>query len=99
MAEDGLEAVLGVSKRLGLFGAQQSGWPCSSVTWLGGQLDTVLCLAHRPAASSSVAGEAAADVIATGAEEGLAVPLAQLSALEQLDRLGGQVEEADQVGD
>ena len=45
------------------------------------------------------AAQAPPDIVAAGGEEGLAVALAELARLEQLEQLVGQVEEADQVGD
>ena len=67
--------------------------------WLASQPNPVLGFADRPSRSHRVAGEAAADVVAAGAEQGAAVTLAELSGLEQLQRLVGQLEQADQVGD
>ena len=67
--------------------------------WLASQPNPLLGLADRPAAAGGVAGEAAADVVAGGAEEGLAVALAEVAGLEQLQRLVGELEQADQVGD
>ena len=67
------------------------GWPASRTLFSVSRTD------HPPA--HGVAGEAAADVVAAGPEQGLAVALAELAGLEQLQRLVGQLEQADQVGD
>src|SRR6185295_10211996 len=67
--------------------------------WLASQLNPVLGLANRPTAAGGVAGEAAADVVAVSAEQGLAMALAELAGLQQLERLVGKVEQADQIGD
>ena len=67
--------------------------------WLAGQPNPLLGFADRPAAAGCIAGEAAADVVARNSEERLAVALAEVAGLEQLQRLVGQLEQADQVGD
>ena len=67
--------------------------------WLAGQLSPVLGLADRPAAPRRVAGEAAADVVAASPRRALPWPSLSSPRLEQLERLVGQVEQADQVRD
>ena len=67
--------------------------------WLAGQPNPVLGLADRPPPCLRVAGEAAPDVVARGAEDGAAVALAEVALLQHLERLVGQLEQADQVGD
>ena len=67
------------------------GWPASRTLFSVSRTD-------QPP-RDGVAGEAAADVVAAGAEQGPAVALAELAGLEQLQRLVGKLEQADQVGD
>src|SRR3954468_24606708 len=70
-----------------------------SCLWLASQPNPLLGFAHRPAAARSVAGKAAADVVAASTEQGLAVALAEVASLEQLQRLIRQLEQTDQIGD
>src|SRR3954452_14335953 len=70
-----------------------------SCLWLASQPDPLLGFAHRPAPAGGITGEAAADVVAAGAEQRLAVTLAEVASLEQLQRLVRQLQQANQVGD
>src|SRR5690349_16553689 len=82
VADRFLERVGDVPKggdRVGVSGC--SARPC---LWLASQPNPLLGFADRPATAGGVAGEAAADVVAGGAEQGLAVPLAEVAGLEQL---------------
>src|SRR5438270_2507249 len=56
-------------------------------------------LAHGPAPVHSVARKLAALVVIASKEQRTAVPLAQLLTFDQLERLVGQLEQADQVRD
>src|SRR3954469_16161577 len=67
--------------------------------WLASQPDPILGLSNGPARARCVTGEAAADVVARDAQQSLAVALAEVAPLEQLERLVGELEQADQVGD
>src|SRR6185312_3087930 len=67
--------------------------------WLASQPNPVLGLAHRPTAAQGVAGEATADIVAAGTEQGAAMALAELAALQQLQGLVGKLEQTDQIGD
>ena len=58
-----------------------------------------LGLAHRPAAVARVACQPPPGVVVLAEQDRPAVPLGQVAGLDQLERLLGQVEQADQVGD
>src|SRR3954452_19028479 len=97
VAEGRLEAVGGLAHRRRLLGGNRPAR--SSRLWLASQLGTVLGLADRPATPRRLAGEAPARVVVARGEQGPAVALAELARLEQGERLVGQLEQADQVGD
>src|SRR5581483_5109832 len=56
-------------------------------------------LAHRPPARSRLPGKRPACGMVLGGQQRAAVTLGQLAALEQLERLVGKIEQADQVRD
>src|SRR4051812_21055614 len=91
-----LESVGCGLQRSGLLGIDT---PDQLPFWLAGQLSPVLGLADRPTVPCRFARQAAADVIAACRQQRPAVTLAQLAVLEQLERLVGKIEQADQVGD
>src|SRR3954468_16583365 len=70
-----------------------------SCLWLASQPNPLLGFANRPASTGGVASEAAAEVVAAGSKQRLAVALAEVALLEQLQRLVRQLQQADQVGD
>jgi hypothetical protein len=65
--------------------------------WLASQPHPLLGFADRPATSGCVAGKPAADVVSGHAEEGLAVALAEVAGLQQVECLVGELEQADQT--
>src|SRR3954453_790979 len=69
-----------------------------SCLWLASQPDSLLGFANRPAAARGVAGKAAADVVAAGSQESLAVAFAEITGLKHPQGLVRQLEQADQVG-
>src|SRR5262245_15585968 len=97
VAENGLELVGRRAQSSFLLRRQPLPWP--RLFWLASQLSPVLGLAHRPAATGGVAGEATADVVALGEEQRLAVTFAERAGLEQVECLVGKVEQPDQVRD
>src|SRR5215213_8077168 len=96
VSEGRLEPVGGVPEGSLLLGVEPLG-RCRPILWLAGQLGPVLGLADRPAVACRFAAQASADVVAAGGEERLAVTLAELSRLKQVEQLVGQVKEPDQV--
>src|SRR5262245_45183821 len=65
VAESALQLVGGGTESCLFLGPEDS-LSGSPFSWLASQLSSVLGLAHRPARLGSVAGEAAADVVALG---------------------------------
>src|SRR2546430_670066 len=63
----------------------------------GGGAGAGLELTHRHGGGGGLAGELAADVVVLGHQQRAAMALCQVAALDQLERLVGEVEQPDQV--
>ena len=81
---EGVGDVAESSLRIGIRG--RSSW---TGFWLASQPNPLLGFADRPAGAGGVTGETPADIMSRSAEEGLAVALAEVAGLEQLQRLVG----------